>query len=75
MCIGVPEFLRQPKIDEVHDIGLVADAYDDVAGFEVTVNNVARMDVLQTTELDITDVNPSVKDTEVKFTYQLPSQE
>jgi hypothetical protein len=52
-CLGIPELLRQPKINEVHHVGLLADAHNDVGRFEITVNEVARMDILQATELDI----------------------
>jgi uncharacterized protein YlxP (DUF503 family) len=45
---------------------LLADAHNDVARFEIAVNEVARMDILQATELDIADVSPSVKASEIK---------
>jgi len=38
------------------------------------VNEVAKMDVLQATELGIVDISLSVVVSEVEFTYQLPSQ-
>ena len=59
----------------MHHVGLLADAHNDVARFEITVNEVARMDILQATELDIADISPSVKASEIKYINQLPSQE
>jgi uncharacterized protein YlxP (DUF503 family) len=75
VCIGIPKFFRQPKIDEVYNVGALSDTHDDVARFEIAVNEVARMDVLQATELGIVDIGPSAVVSEVKFTHQLPSQE
>jgi len=51
-----------------------SDTHNDIARFEVTVNEVVKMDVLQATELGIVDISPSVVVSEVEFTYQLPSQ-
>jgi hypothetical protein len=56
----------------VHHVGLLADAHNDVARFEIVVNEVVRTDILQAKELDI---SPSVKASEIKYIYQLPSQE
>jgi hypothetical protein len=46
MCIGVPKLLRQSKINEVYQVRLIADTHNDVAWFEVAVNEVAGMNVL-----------------------------
>jgi hypothetical protein len=73
VCIGIPKFFRQPKIDEVYNVGVPSDTHDDIARFEIAVNEVARMDVLQATELGIVDISPSAVVSEVKFTHQLPS--
>jgi uncharacterized protein YlxP (DUF503 family) len=43
-------------------IGLLADTHDDIARFEVTVDEVARMDLLQATELEAAFISPSVTD-------------
>ena len=51
-----------------------SDTYKDIARFEVAVNEVAGMDVLQAMELGIVDISPSVVVSEVEFTHQLPSQ-
>jgi len=51
-----------------------SDTHNDIARFEVTVNEVAGMDVLQVTELGVVDISPSVVASEVEFTHQLPSQ-
>jgi len=56
----------------VHHVGLLADAHNDVARFEIVVNEVATTDILQAKELDI---SPSVKASEIKYINQLPSQE
>ena len=51
-----------------------SDTHKDIARFEVAVNKVVGMDVLQATELGIVDISPSVVVSEVEFTHQLPSQ-
>ena len=53
---------------------MCSDTHKDIARFEVAVNEVVGMDVLQATELGIVDISPSVVVSEVEFTYQLPSQ-
>jgi len=53
---------------------VLSDTHSDIARFEVTVNKIARMDVLQVMELGIADISLRVVVSEVKFTYQLPSQ-
>ena len=51
-----------------------SDTHNNIARFEIVVNEVARMYVLQVTELGIVDISPSVVVPEVECTYQLPSQ-
>ena len=51
-----------------------SNTHKDIARFEVTVNEVVGMDVLQAMELGIVDISPLVVVSEVEFTYQLPSQ-
>jgi hypothetical protein len=46
-----------------------SDTHNDIARFEVTVNEVARMGVLQAAELEAVDVSLLVVVTEVEFTY------
>ena len=53
---------------------MASDTHNDIARFEVAVNKVPRMDVLQATELGVVDISPSVVVSEVEFTHQLPSQ-
>jgi hypothetical protein len=53
---------------------MTSDTHNDVAGFDVAVNKVPRMDVLQATELGIVDISPSVTVSGVEFTHQLHSQ-
>ena len=50
-CVWVPKLLRESKIDDVHQVCMLVGAHDDVAGLKVTVDEVARMDVLEATEL------------------------
>ena len=77
VCIGIPIFFREPEIDEVYNVGLLSETHNDVARFEIAVNKVARMYVLQAMELgivDMTHMSPSAVVSEVEFTYQLPGQ-
>jgi len=53
---------------------VLSNTHNDIARFEIVVNEAARMDVLQATKLIIVNISPSVMVTEVKFTHQLPSQ-
>jgi hypothetical protein len=72
--IGIPELLRQPKIDNVHQVCLFADTCDDIARFKVAVNEVARVDILEVTELNRSNVWQLIT-LEAKFTHQLARQE
>jgi hypothetical protein len=72
--IGIPKFFREPEIDEVYNIGVLSETHNDVARFEIAVNEVARMYVLQTMELGTIDISSSVVVLEVEFTHQLSSQ-
>ena len=74
VCIGIPIFFRESEIDEVYNVGMLSETHDDVARFEIAMNEVARMYVLQATELGIVDINPSVMASEVEFAHQLPGQ-
>ena len=51
-----------------------SNTHKDIARFEVAVNEVVGMDVLQVTELGIVDISLLVVVSEVEFTHQLPSQ-
>jgi hypothetical protein len=44
--IGIPVLLRQTKINEIHHIRPHPNAHDNVAGFEITVNEIAGVNVL-----------------------------
>ena len=44
---GVSECFRQTKIDNVHDAGMIAEAHKDIARFDISVNKVLRVKVLQ----------------------------
>ena len=74
VCIGVPIFFREPEIDEVYSVGVLSGTHNDVARFDIAMNEVARMYVLQATELGIIDISPSAMALEVEFTHQLPGQ-
>jgi len=58
----------------VYDVRVLSDTHNDIARFEIAVNEAARMDILQATKLIIVNISPSVMVTEVEFTHQLPSQ-
>jgi len=53
---------------------VLSNTHNNIARFEIAVNEAARMDVLQAMKLIIVNISPSVMVTEVEFTYQLPSQ-
>jgi len=52
---------------------MLSDTHNNIARFEIAVNEAARMDVLQVMKLIIVNISPSVMVTEVEFTHQLPS--
>lgn len=54
VCVGIPELLCQTEIDEVRYMGMPADTHDNVAWLKIAVEEVARVDVLQATDLEIT---------------------
>jgi hypothetical protein len=72
--IGIPIFFREPEIDEVYSVGMLSKTHNNVARFEIAMNEVARMYVLQATELGVIDISPSAVASEVEFTHQLPRQ-
>jgi hypothetical protein len=74
MCVGIPIFFREPKVNEVYNVGVLSETHNDVARFEIAVNEVARMYVLQATELGIVDMSPSTMVSEHEITHQLPGQ-
>jgi len=53
VCIGIPELLCQTEIDEVHYMGMPANTHDNVAWLNIVVEEFARVDVLQVTDLEI----------------------
>ena len=54
---------------------MLAGTHDDVAGFKVMVNEVARMDVLQAVELPVATAQLSPGYDTENITYQLASKE
>lgn len=51
MGLGVPVLLRKTKIDDVDLVPALADAHEEVVGLDVTVDEVTRVDVLDTGDL------------------------
>ena len=48
-------------MDEIDYVGALANPYDKIARFEILVNEIVRMNVLQAMTLDIKDISPLVK--------------
>ena len=57
----------------MYNVGALSNTHNDIARFEIMVNEVARMDVLQVTELGTVDISQFVVASQVEFTHQLPS--
>ena len=51
--IGIPVLLRKTKINKVCHRGLGPNAHENVAGFEIPVDEVTRMNVLEATDLEL----------------------
>jgi hypothetical protein len=50
---GISVLLRKAKINEIHDVGMHPKAHGNVAGFEITMNVIARVNVLQAAKLGV----------------------
>lgn len=48
MGFGVSVFLRETEIDNVDLVPSLTDTHEEVVGFDVTVNKVSRVDILDT---------------------------
>lgn len=49
--LGVPVFLCQPEIDHVDLVASLADPHEEVVGLDVSVDKVARVNVLDSGDL------------------------
>jgi hypothetical protein len=56
MCVRIPELLQKAKIDEIYHTGVFSDTHGYVVGFEVTMNEVARVYILEVMKLHIGDI-------------------
>jgi hypothetical protein len=50
--LGITIFLGQTEVDDVHLISTLANAHQEVVGLDVTVDEVARVDILDTRDLE-----------------------
>jgi hypothetical protein len=50
---GISVLLQKTEIDEIYHSGMHPNAHENVGGFEITVNVVARVNVLQATKLGL----------------------
>jgi len=53
VALGVPVLLGQPKIDDVHLVGLLAQPHEEVVGLDVAVDEGARVDKLDARQLGV----------------------
>jgi hypothetical protein len=51
MCSRISELLRQPEIDGVHQVALLAQAHQEVVRLDVSMNEILSVDELDTTYL------------------------
>jgi len=54
--VRIPELLRKPKIEEIYYAGLLPDTHSNVVGFEVTMKEVTRVHMLDTTKLGMVEI-------------------
>jgi len=52
MGLGVAELLCEAEIDDIDLVTTLSDAHQEVVWFDVTMNKVTRMDVLDPRDLD-----------------------
>lgn len=48
---GVPVLLGQPEVDDVHQVALLPQSHEEVVGFDVPVDEVLGVDVLDAADL------------------------
>jgi hypothetical protein len=54
--VWIPELLQKPKIDEIYYASLLPDTHSNVVGFEVTMKEVTRVHILETTKLGMVEI-------------------
>lgn len=52
MCTGIPVLLGQAEINNVDQIAFLAKTHQKVVWFDVSVNEILRVDVLNATDLE-----------------------
>ena len=52
MCAGVAVLLGQAKVDDVHQVALLAQAHQEVVRLHISVDEVLRVDVLNPADLE-----------------------
>ena len=57
----MPELPRQAEVDDVHNVTMLPDTHNNVAWFEITVDEVLRVDVTQATDLDVARISQVAK--------------
>ena len=57
VCAGVAVLLGQAKVDDVHQVALLAQAHQEVVWLHVSVDEVLRVDVLYTADLEKREVD------------------
>ena len=71
--LGVAVLLRETEVDDVNLVAALADTHQEVVGLDVTVDEVAGVDVLNTGDLQATVSNHYCEDP--RDTYQLVGKE
>ena len=51
MSIWTPEFFGKPKVNDIEYACLVSNAHENIAGFEIMMHNVLRVNMLKTMDL------------------------
>ena len=52
MSLWVTEFLRETKIDNIDLIASLANTHEEVVGLDVTMDEIARVDIFDTRDLN-----------------------
>ena len=52
MGFGIAVFFGETEVNDVHLVSTLADAHEEVVGLDITVNEVARVDVLNARDLE-----------------------
>ena len=51
VCRGIPVQFRNTEVDEVYNRGLLTSANENITGLDITMNEAAGVDVLQSIKL------------------------